>query len=334
MSRPVRVALAGLGWWGQKISAVLQAAPEAVTIVRAVEPNQDVARAFEAAHGVPVTADLETALVDPDVEAVLLVTPHSLHAEQIAATAAAGKHVFCEKPLAMTRKGAEAAVAAVAGAGLVLATGHERRYEPPVARMIEAVDRGEMGRLMQFDATFSHDKFMSLDPANWRLGASDAPAAGMTATGIHLLDLAVRLMGPARSVVCSCETLASNLPQGDTIAAFIVFENGGTATIAANLAMPFVSRCSLFGSQAWMDIRDKAHVEAPDGWIVTSAKKNGPIEVEEIGPAEPVRDNIVAFARAIRGEADYPITTRQMINTAALLEAIVKSSKSGERITL
>ncbi len=334
MSGPVRVALAGLGWWGQKITAVLQAAPDEVTIVRAIEPNAEFAMAFEKAHGIPVTAELDAALVDPDVEAVLLVTPHSLHAAQIAACVAAGKHVFCEKPLAMTRAAAVAAVDAVEAAGLILATGHERRYEPPIARMIAAADRGEMGRLMQFDATFSHDKFLSLDPTNWRLGAGDAPAAGMTATGIHLLDLAVRLMGPAKSVICSCETLASELPQGDTISAFVMFKGGGTATIAANLAMPFVSRCSLFGSEAWIDVRDRAHVEAPDGWVVTSARKGGKIEVEEVGPAEPVRDNIVAFARAIRGQAAYPITTGQMIETAALLEAIVSSSKSGELVTL
>lgn len=334
MSGPVRIALVGLGWWGQKITAVLKAAPDEVAILRAVEPNETVARAFAATHGIPVTPDLDTALADPLVEAVLLVTPHSLHAAQVAACAAAGKHVFCEKPLALTRTGAVAAVQAVEGAGLILATGHERRFEPPLARLIAAVDRGEMGRLMQFDATFSHDKFLALDPSNWRLGAENAPAAGMTATGIHLLDLAVRLMGPARSVLVSCETLASTLPQGDTIAAFIRFAGGGTATIAANLAMPFVSRCTLFGSEAWVDIRDRAHVEAPDGWVVTQARKGGEIEVEEHGPAEPVRDNILAFARAIRGGAPYPITSAQMIETAALLEAIVTSSRSGEVVTL
>ncbi len=334
MSAPVRIALVGLGWWGQKITAVLKAAPDDVTIVRAVEPNGEIASAFSTAHDVPVSADLETALADPAVEAVLLVTPHKLHAAQIAASAAAGKHVFCEKPVAMTRAGAERAVRAVEAAGLILATGHERRYEPPIAAMIRAADAGDFGRLMQFDATFSHDKFLALDPTNWRLGAEDAPAAGMTATGIHLLDLAVRLMGPAKSVVASCETLASSLPQGDTISTFICFEGGGTATISANLAMPFVSRCSLFGSKAWVDIRDKAHVEAPDGWIVTSASTGSKIAVEEIGPAEPVRDNIVAFARAIRGEAPYPITTAEMINTAALLEAVIESSRTGERVLL
>ena len=75
MSAPVRIALVGLGWWGQKITAVLKAAPDDVTIVRAVEPNGEIASAFSTAHDVPVSADLETALADPAVEAVLLVTP-------------------------------------------------------------------------------------------------------------------------------------------------------------------------------------------------------------------------------------------------------------------
>lgn len=331
MSRaPVRVALVGLGWWGQKIATVLESAAQDVTIVRAVEPDQDIASAFAASRDLPVTPDLADALTDPQVEAVLLVTPHRLHAEQIAVSLAAGKHVFCEKPISMTRKGAISAVTSANDAGLVLATGHERRYEPAMAAMIDAVDAGEMGRLMQIDATFSHDKFLSLDPDNWRLGPQDAPAAGMTATGIHLLDLAVRLMGPPKKVACICENLASDLPQGDTIAAFVEFKNGGTATIAANLAMPFVSRFSVFGSKEWIDIRDRAHVEAPDGWVVTRAKTGGDIEVVEIGTAEPVRDNIIAFTRAVRGESDYPITGSQIIDTAALLEGVVESAKTGE----
>lgn len=330
MADPVRVALVGLGWWGKKIAAVLAGAPDDLRIIRAVEPNPEAAAAFARDSGLPVGPSLEEALADPQVEAVLLVTPHALHGAQIAAAAAAGKHVFCEKPIALTRAGAEAAVEATSRAGLVLATGHERRWEPPVAELIRATDEGRMGRLMQIDATFSHDRFLALAPDNWRLGAEHAPAAGMTATGIHLLDLAVRLMGPAERVLARCERLASDLPQGDTVAAFVEFRGGGTATIAANLAMPFVSRFAAFGSLAWRDIRDKAHVEAPAGWVVTQAAKDGPIEVEEVPPAEPVRDNLVAFARAVRGLAPYPITPEQIVATISLLEAVAQSARSGE----
>jgi predicted dehydrogenase len=309
---------------------VLEAAPEEIRVVRAVEPNIETVRALCAERGVPLTADYADALADPQVEAVVLATPHALHGPQIEAAVAAGKHVFCEKPLAMDKAGAEKAVRLCSDAGLVLGTGHERRWEPPIADLLSKADAAELGRIHQIEANFSHDKFLGLDRNNWRLEADQAPAAGMTATGIHLLDLSVRLLGPAESVWCICEQLSSDLPQGDTVAAYIKFRGGGTSYISASLANPFISRFAVYGSKRWIEVRDKAHVEAPDGWIVTSAKAGGPIVSAEVPPAEPVKDNLVSFARAVRGADRYPIIADQFVNTIALLEAVFASARSGK----
>jgi predicted dehydrogenase len=330
MSRPVGIALIGMGWWGKKMLKVLEAAPEEIRVVRAVEPNIETVRAICAERGVPLTADYADALADPQVEAVVLATPHALHGPQIEAAVAAGKHVFCEKPLAMDKAGAEKAVRLCRDAGLVLGTGHERRWEPPIADLLSKADAADLGRIHQIEANFSHDKFLGLDRNNWRLEADQAPAAGMTATGIHLLDLSVRLLGPAESVWCICEQLSSDLPQGDTVAAYIKFRGGGTSYISASLANPFISRFAVYGSKRWVEVRDKAHVEAPDGWIVTSAKAGGPIVSAEVPPAEPVKDNLVSFARAVRGVDRYPITADQFVNTIALLEAVFASARSGK----
>ena len=330
MSRPVGIALIGMGWWGKKMLKVLEAAPEEIRVVRAVEPNIETVRAICAERGVPLTADYADALADPQVEAVVLATPHALHGPQIEAAVAAGKHVFCEKPLAMDKAGAEKAVRLCSDAGLVLGTGHERRWEPPIADLLSKADAADLGRIHQIEANFSHDKFLGLDRNNWRLEADQAPAAGMTATGIHLLDLSVRLLGPAGSVWCICEQLSSDLPQGDTVAAYIKFRGGGTSYISASLANPFISRFAVYGSKRWVEVRDKAHVEAPDGWIVTSAKAGGPIVSAEVPPAEPVKDNLVSFARAVRGVDRYPITADQFVNTIALLEAVFASARSGK----
>jgi len=330
MTGPVRIALVGMGWWGQKMLAVLQAAPSDIRVVRAVEPNIEMVKALCAQKGVPLSADYADALKDPAVEAVVLATPHSLHGAQIEAAVAAGKHVFCEKPLALTKAGAEKAVALCRDAGLVLGMGHERRWEPPVAALLAKADTGALGRIQQIEANFSHDKFLALDRNNWRLKADQAPAGGMTATGIHLLDLSVRLLGPAESALCICEQLSSDLPQGDTVAAYVKFRGGGTSYVSASLANPFISRFAVFGSKGWIDIRDKAHVEAPDGWIVTSAMAGEKIVTVEVPPAEPVKDNLVSFARAVRGAEAYPITAAHLIDNIALLEAVFKSALSGK----
>ena len=330
MTRPVGIALIGMGWWGQKMLNVLAAAPADIRVVRAVEPNLETVKAVCAQKGVPLSSDYADALSDPAVEAVVLATPHSLHEAQIEAPVAAGKHVFCEKPLALTKAGAEKAVALCRDARLVLGMGHERRWEPPIAALLAKADAGELGRIQQIEANFSHDKFRSLDRNNWRLKADQAPAGGMTATGIHLLDLSVRLLGPAQSVWCVCEQLSSDLPQGDTVAAYVKFRGGGTSYVSASLANPFMSRFTVYGSKGWIDIRDKAHVEAPEGWMVTSAMVGGRIATLEIPSAEPVKDNLVAFARAVRGVETYPITAQHLVDNIALLEAVFASALSGK----
>jgi len=330
MSKPVGIALIGMGWWGKKMLNVLEAAPQDIRVARAVEPNSETVRALCADKGVTLTADYADALADPEVEAVVLATPHALHGAQIEAAVAAGKHVFCEKPLALNKAAAAKSVRLCRDAGLVLGMGHERRWEPPIADLLAKADAGELGRIHQIEANFSHDKFLGLDRDNWRLKADQAPAGGMTATGIHLLDLSVRVLGPAESVWCVCEQLSSDLPQGDTVAAYVKFRGGGTSYVSASLANPFISRFAVFGAKGWIDIRDKAHVEAPDGWIITSGAARGPITTVEVPPAEPVKDNLVAFARAVRGLDRYPITADQLVNNIALLEAVFASARSGK----
>ena len=286
MSRPVGIALIGMGWWGKKMLNVLGAAPSDIRVVRAVEPNLETARALCAEKGVAADGRLR-GCAWPTRRSKPSCWRRRMRcmASRSRRRSAAGKHVFCEKPLALNKAGAEKAVRLCRDAGLVLGMGHERRWEPPIAELLAKADAGELGRIHQIEANFSHDKFLALDRDNWRLKADQAPAGGMTATGIHLLDLSVRLLGPAESVWCVCEQLSSDLPQGDTVAAYVKFRGGGTSYVSASLANPFISRFAVYGSKGWIDIRDKAHVEAPDGWIVTSAMAGGPITTAEVPPA-------------------------------------------------
>lgn len=102
--------------------------------------------------------------------------------------------------------------------------------------MLTRADAGDLGRNHPIKANLSHDKVLSLDRGNWRRKADQAPAGGMTATGIHLLDLSIRLLCPAASVLCICKQTSSGLPQGDTVAAFVRFRGGGTSYVSASLA--------------------------------------------------------------------------------------------------
>jgi len=324
----IEAAIVGLGWWGTKLADVARTSRH-IRFVLGVEPDAATAKQAGEAFGLPVVPDYARALNDSRIQAVVLATPHRLHDDQIADAAAAGKHVFCEKPLALTKAGAERSVGRCREAGLVLGLGHERRFEPPVAEMLRAVRAGELGTVLQVESNFSHDRFTRLEAGNWRLSKDNAPAGGITATGIHVLDLATAMLGEGAFALASSETLASDIANGDSTCALVKYRSGATAYVAAMLATPFISRFAVYGREGWIEIRDKAHVEAPAGWTVLRAGADGTVTHTDVANTEPVRDNLEAFARAVAGEAAYPIATDEMIANTAVMEAIFRSAESG-----
>jgi predicted dehydrogenase len=257
----VRVAVVGLGWWGRIIVGLLEGSRK-LAAVKGIDPDSRAAE-FARARNLPHTADFGEALRDADVDAVVLCTPHSLHCEQIVAAANARKHVFCEKPLSLSRAEVVRAIDAVKANSVRLAVGHEKRFEPPMMEVARLARSGALGTLLQIEANFSQDKFLALAADNWRLSAKEAPAGPLTATGIHLVDLSVSLMGPVESVCASVQQLGSQLANGDTLAVLARFKGGGHSLISAILATPFDGRVAVYGSKGWAEVRDKAHPEAP-----------------------------------------------------------------------
>ncbi len=323
----IKAEIVGLGWWGRIIATTL-ADSRHIRLVAAADVNPE-ARPIADVHGLTFTTDIGQLLTNPEIEAVILCTPHTLHCEQIIGAAGAGKHVFCEKPLALTRADAVRAIDACNAAGVVLAVGHERRFEPPAVDLRRRVETGELGSLLQIEANFSQDKFLSLPAGNWRLSERDAPAGPMTATGIHLLDLGISFLGRPASVLARVRTLGSTLPNGDTLAALVSFENGTNLMISALLATPFEGRFAVYGSRGWIEIRDKSHPEHPTGWTVIRQFGGHDREVVDYPPLSGVRNNLETFAKAASGGPAYPMPQQQMIDNIAALEAIFKSAKSG-----
>lgn len=321
------VAVIGLGWWGRIIVDQL-ATSQKLRIVRVADVSAQ-SEAFAAQRKIAFSSTYEQALRDPAVQGVVLCTPHSQHTDQIVAAAEAGKHVFCEKPLSMTRADVLRAVAAVDRAGVALAVGHEKRFEPPIVKLMELLKSGALGTPLQVEANFSQDKFLALAADNWRLSGKEAPAGPMTATGIHLLDLSVGVFGEAETVHASVKQLGSPLTNGDTLAALVTFKRGGHALISAILATPFAGRFAVYGSQGWAEVRDKTHPEAPEGWTLTTCVRGGRPESVDIAPAPAVLHNLEAFADAALGRAPYPVPRYQMVANVSALEAVFRSAKSG-----
>ena len=324
--RVIKVAVIGLGWWGRKIVEDLVDS-EIVDVVHGVDPNEVARDAL--AHLVDTSLDFVEVLAVADLDAVILCTPHKFHAEQIVAAADAGKHVFCEKPLTTT--GAEAALAidAVTTAGLQLGIGHERRFEPAVLGLRESIRNGELGKPLVFEGNFSQDKFLDLPHDNWRLSPIEAPVGPLSATGIHLVDLAISIFGQPTEVWARLSTQATAFGNGDTLAITLAFEKGETALITAILATPFVGRVTVLGSEGWMEIRDRSHLEDPHGWDVTRQLRRSESTHQFSPPHSSVRDNIEEFARAVQGQTTYSVPLDEILANARTFEAITRSALSG-----
>jgi len=325
----LRVCVVGLGWWG-KIMVRTLATSSRVRVVAAVEPELALGQSFCTEHGIRHLASYAQCIEAADVDAVILTTPNNLHEAQIIAAARAGKHVFCEKPLALTLASAQRSVQACLDHGVRLGIGHERRFEPPMLLMKQLLAEGALGRLLQIEGNFSQDKFLALAPDNWRLSRAQAGCGPMTATGIHLLNLATSLAGPAIQVMALNSKLATGFESGDSVSAQLLFANGVSASINAMLSTPFYARFAIFGSKGWIEVRDKSHVENPSGWIVTRSTPNDGSVVQDFPVATPVLDNVEAFAAAVAAQqADYPIALQDMLDTTAALEAIAQSAETG-----
>src|SRR3974390_1903289 len=323
-SGQLRVAVVGLRWWGKGLFEGLKDGRK----IRAVKPIDPLPAGGDWAkqQGLDFTTDYDAVLADPNVGGVVLCTPHSIHAKQAQAAAKAKKHVFCEKP-ALTRRDAVVVVEACKANGVVLAVGHEHRFKPAMQEVLRMVRSGELGTIQMSEATLTPG-VRPWAAANWRLQQREAPAGSMTALGIHGLDICVAINGPAESVFANMRSLVSPTP--DTLCVLVSFKNGAGALISSVLGPPFSIRFAVFGDKGWVQVQDKTHPQAPEGWLMIKCMKGGKPQTVEYPGMSMVRANLEAFADAAAGRASYPVTYQEMIDTVAALEAIGISAQSGQ----
>ena len=195
----ISAAIVGLGRWGRTLVNSIQGKSDRLRFTHAVSRDPARVQGFGAEQGLKIVGSLDEALAEPALEAIVLATPHSQHLDQILAAAAAGKHVFCEKPLTLTRAEAERAVAACEKAGIVLGVGHDKRFFPAMAELARIAATCGLGTMLHIEGSFSNE-VAAAQFTPWRDSAEESPAGGLTGTGIHVLDALVRMAGPVRRV--------------------------------------------------------------------------------------------------------------------------------------
>lgn len=326
----LKVAQVGLGWWGSQVTNVLQGS-EKIKVVCGVDPAPAMAEKYTADFGLPVYSDYQQALDDPEIEGVILTIPHRLHEKSLLEAVAAGKEVFCEKPLSLDTASARRMIAACDEAGIVMGIGHERRFEPAWEEMKRMADDGELGTILHLEAHWSHDRWLNMAADNWRGSKEESPAAGWTGMGVHLSDMMLSLAGEVVEVHTHVAKRILAIPTGDVVSVHFKFADGSTGHIAALSATPDYARFTVYGSHAWAEARETQHVD-PGGTTHFYVRRRGDADQArtDFEPASPVRAGYEHWADAVAGRVEYRFNNAERLGNVAILEALVRSQETGK----
>ena len=235
--KPVRAALIGCGKVGHIHATALKALPQA-DFVAVSDTSADRAAAFGLKYGTRPFSDVATMLDDARPEAVLIATPHPLHAAPTILAAKAGAHVLVEKPMAATLADCDAMLTATRQAGVRLGVISQRRLLEPVRRMKAAIDAGKIGRpaLGVFTMYSWRDpSYYASDP--WR-GKWDTEGGGVLVNqSPHQLDLLQWFMGPIAEISGAWANVNHpSVEVDDTAVAVLRFQSGGLGSIVTSVA--------------------------------------------------------------------------------------------------
>jgi predicted dehydrogenase len=335
----LKAAIVGMGWWGKTLVESVQGSSDVLQFVAGVARTQTAdLQAFGAAHGLTLYDRYEKALADPKVQAVVLATPHSLHTAQVIAAAQAGKHVFCEKPFALTKADAEAAVAATTHAQVTLGLGYNRRFHPEMTKLRQQIQTGALGTVLHVEATMTFPNGLLLKPDAWRADKHETPCGALTPMGVHAIDGMIDLCGPIAQVYCQSFRRVVAVDADDTTSMLFRMRAGMSGYLGTMTATGPGFSFQVFGSTGSVRLEGMTHVAGASSEerrtrLFGTCKWQpikGEAQVWDAARLDVTRACLDAFAQAASGGPAFPIPLDEMVHGAAVTEAVVKSAETGQ----
>jgi predicted dehydrogenase len=329
----INAAIIGLGRWGQNLVNSVQGKSDVIRFVAGAVRNPAKVEAYAREKGFPLHDSYEKALADPNVQAIVLATPHTQHAEQIVAAAKARKHVFTEKPFALNVKEAKAAVSACKKARVTLAVGYNWRFQPALQEIRKMLEDGRLGKLVHVEGNFCGPSAYRFPKEHWRQARDEGPAGGMTGRGVHVLDAFLYLAGRVDTVHAQSQRRVLDYGIDDQTSMLFKFRDGATGYLGTFIATAETWRMQVFGSRGWVEVGDVEHLTTwqmktcfvdPQNLLVHRKP-----EVVTFPQTSTERAELENFARAVAEKRPLAIAGGDEIHGVAVFEAILKSAQSG-----
>jgi predicted dehydrogenase len=321
----MNVACIGMGWWSDVLADAIVRSGR-MKIVSCYSRSRDKREAFARKYACTAAASYEEILGDRRIEAIINTTPNSAHLETTYAAAAAGKHVFLDKPIANTIDDARAITAACRQAKVVLALGYQRRRESQFRWIKRNLDK--FGKLVNAEANISRDRLGKIDLGSWRYTAAGMPGGVMLQIGIHYTDVLEYLLGPVKAVSGRFVRLVLPGDNPDVASLVLEHENGALSTLNASYASASeYYLMNIYGKEA------SAYYDMHQGlrWLRRGSDKAEPVAVEK---NDPIVDELEEFADAVRGDGEPEMDGERSTRSLAVLLAGIQSARESRRVEI
>jgi predicted dehydrogenase len=316
-----------MGWWSDVLAdAVLRSGK--LKIVACYTRSQEKRRAFAGKYACRAAPSYESILEDRAIEAIINTTPNDAHLETTRAAAAAGKHVFLDKPIANTVSDARAITEACRKAGVVLALGYQRRREDQFRWMRRQIDEGAFGKLVNAEANISRDRLGRIDLGSWRYSAAGMPGGVMLQIGIHYTDVLEYLLGPIRAVEGRLAQLVLPGDNPDVASLVLEHENGALSTLNASYASASeYYLMNVYGKEA------SAYYDMHQGlrYLKRGSERPSPVPCAK---NDAFVEELEEFAAAVHGEGSPEMDGERATASLAVIRAGIASAREGRRVAV
>ncbi|WP_349783099.1 oxidoreductase [Xanthomonas arboricola] len=342
MPKPFNLAVVGYGYVGRTFHAPLIAGTPGLALHSVVSSKpQQVQADFP---DVAVLADLETALADPALDAVVLATPNQTHAPFALQALAAGKHVLVDKPFALDAAQAREVVAAAAAAGRIVSVFQNRRWDADFLTVRRLIDEGQLGEVVEFHSHF--DRFRPQVRDRWR--ESDIPGAGLWYDlGPHLLDQALQLFCTPQAIGADLQRQRNQARSDDYFHVTLRYPRLRVILHAGSLVADSGLRFAVHGTRGsylkhGLDTQEDqlraGRRPGTAGWGVdplpgtlTRVDDEGRVHTHQpdTTPGD-YRQCYAAFRDALAGAGPAPVSGADAVQVMELLELAQRSAASGQ----
>ena len=332
----INAAIVGLGRWGQNLVNSVQGQSDKIRFVTGVLRHPENAQEYAQKQGLTLERDYNKVLADPAIDAIVLATPHTVHAEQIVAAAKAGKPVFTEKPFTLTSRDAAEALHTAAQNKVTLGVAYNWRFQPALQEIRKMLSDGRLGKLLHIEGNFCGPSVYRFPKEHWRQQRDEGPAGGMTGRGVHVVDAMLYLAGHVDTVNAQSHRIALDYGIDDTTSMLFRFKGGSTAYLGTVIATAETWRMQVFGSRGWVEVGDVEHLTTWQMRVCFVDPANLNVhqrpQVITFPQTSTERAELENFADAVRERRALALPGGDEEHGVAVLEAILESAKRGSTV--